>query len=557
LHGSGAFSSSLSALAAQVPDQPSAPTTTQVATAVKVAWTGPADNHLPISEYQVTIADSTGVFQEDKSLCDGSSSAVMTDMYCIIPMSSLTASPWALSAGTLIRFEVRARNARGWSSYSPANSGGVGAQSVPAAVAAPFTDASLTGEHLVYVEWAALSTMSGTGNSAVTSYHLQSGDGSSAWIDIIGWSPASLATAVSLTTSIVPGITYKFRVRAANIHGWGPWSTTTGIKAAQVPYQIATVSTSVEGSAGGVAIAWLTPADGSDPLAEYKIEIQGSTGSWVTESTYCVGAAVGTARSCAVPMSSLSTGSFGLAFDTLVAVRASARNSYGWGMPSPANTVGARTRRVPDQMPAPVAVGVSEAEIDLQWAALSGPQDGNSAVTSYNVYWDNGSGLVVVALLDRLVTSFSVTGLTGGVIYTFKVRARNIYGPGAFSSGLSVLASDKPDKMAIPTVTLAPAATSVVVAWTAPGYHSAPIAAYDIRLLTTGGAYIAASSCDGSQPTVVDSCQCAIPMAVITSLTGFTVDSLIQVKIRASNANGWGAYSELNTRGATIETVPA
>lgn len=46
-------------------------------------------------------------------------------------------------------------------------------------------------------------------------------------------------------------------------------------------------------------------------------------------------------------------------------------------------------------------------------------------------------------------------------------------------------------------------------------------------------------------------------MATIVSLTGLSVDQLIQVTIRAHNLNGWGAYSELNVVGATIETVPS
>lgn len=44
-------------------------------------------------------------------------------------------------------------------------------------------------------------------------------------------------------------------------------------------------------------------------------------------------------------------------------------------------------------------------------------------------------------------------------------------------------------------------------------------------------------------------------MTTIISLTGQTVDQLIRAKVRAHNANGWGAYSELNTAGATIETL--
>jgi hypothetical protein len=45
-------------------------------------------------------------------------------------------------------------------------------------------------------------------------------------------------------------------------------------------------------------------------------------------------------------------------------------------------------------------------------------------------------------------------------------------------------------------------------------------------------------------------------MTEIISLTGLSRDATIRVKIRAINAIGTGAYSELNTEGASIETVP-
>ena len=369
-----------------------------------------------------------------------------------------------------------------------------------------------------------------------------------------------MATSIELTGGIVAGTTYIFRVRASNLHGWGSWSPEVQIKAAQVPYQMATVSTAVESTAGAVTITWLAPADGSDPITAYEIEIQDTGGSWVVESTYCDGtdAAELSGRTCTVPMSVLRASPFSLAFDALVTVRASAQNSYGWGLESAANAGGAQIRREPDAMAAPVAVGVAEARIDLQWTGLSAPENGNSDVLAYSLYWDNGSGTTGIALLDALVTSTSVPGLTGGTTYRFKVRALNLYGPGAFSPELVVLASDLPDKAAIPTVTIGASETDVTVSWTEPGDHAAPISAYEILLLEADGVTWVSetANCDGSDSAIVSALSCAIPMTTVASVTGQAVDSLIRVKVRAQNANGWGDYSEPNTAGATIETAP-
>lgn len=64
LHGPGIVSTQVSALAAEPPDTPAAPTTSQVATGVRVTWIPPAFNHLAITEYEVVIADAGGTFAE-------------------------------------------------------------------------------------------------------------------------------------------------------------------------------------------------------------------------------------------------------------------------------------------------------------------------------------------------------------------------------------------------------------------------------------------------------------------------------------------------------------
>jgi hypothetical protein len=119
-------------------------------------------------------------------------------------------------------------------------------------------------------------------------------------------------------------------------------------------------------------------------------------------------------------MAELTGVNFGLAFDALIEVRASAGNSYGLAAaPSPTNTIGARIRRAPDQMAIASLTSVAESQIDITWTPLSAPEDGNSAVTSYNVYWDNGGGstTIALALVDSLTTTLSVPGLTGGSTY--------------------------------------------------------------------------------------------------------------------------------------------
>ena len=97
---------------------------------------------------------------------------------------------------------------------------------------------------------------------------------------------------------------------------------------------------------------------------------------------------------------------------------------------------------------------------------MTGSSTGNSAITTYNLYWDNGSGTSSISLSNSLVTSYTVTGLTGGTTYLFKLRAQNIYGYGTFSADGSVIAAEEPGMMS--QVTTSISGTDLKITWTQP-----------------------------------------------------------------------------------------
>jgi len=70
---------------------------------VKIAWTDPY-THItkPIINYQIIIRDVNGVYRAHPD-CDGTVTAIKTQKYCIITMSSLRQAPFSLNVlGTLI-----------------------------------------------------------------------------------------------------------------------------------------------------------------------------------------------------------------------------------------------------------------------------------------------------------------------------------------------------------------------------------------------------------------------------------------------------------------------
>jgi hypothetical protein len=202
----------------------------------------------------------------------------------------------------------------------------------------------------------------------------------------------------------------------------------------------------------------------------------------------------------------------------------------------------------------------TDVTLTMNWVALSGLSAGSSSVIAYSLYWDAGvaEAVTFTELTDALVTSFTVNAVEGGKTYRFKVRARNIYGYGEYSPVTVVIPDDKPGKTAIATVAVsATTPTEVEVSWPLPNDHSSVIQSYEILFMLANGDFAKElTRCDGALPAVVSARKCSVPMATLRTLTARPRDSLIRVKVRAFNAKGSGAFSEVNTAGATIETEP-
>lgn len=58
---------------------------------------------------------------------------MLTGSYCLVPMTVLR-STYGLTRGTIVRVKVRAKNAYGYSGYSPVNSVGATVQTEPGVV---------------------------------------------------------------------------------------------------------------------------------------------------------------------------------------------------------------------------------------------------------------------------------------------------------------------------------------------------------------------------------------------------------------------------------------
>jgi len=140
----------------------------------------------------------------------------------------------------------------------------------------------------------------------------------------------------------------------------------------------------------------------------------------------------------------------------------------------------------------------------------------------------------------------------------FKIRALNIYGWGDFSSEFTITASDVPSQMAIVTTSLV--LDTVRIDFDLPSNNGESIDTFDILILESDGITYTAdpTSCNGESDANIKANEyCDIPMSTLTSAPfSLPYNSLIQVKIRAHNVNGYGEYSQPNIIGEVALTKP-
>ena len=336
-------------------------------------------------------------------------------------------------------FRVRAVNTNGASDPSASVEGTPKAASYAPARPLNFS-AAQTGDGEVELTWDAHRyplTVSGY------EYNQDGGD----WNAITG---SDSSTHSHTVTGLTKGTTYAFAVRAVN----GAGSTDSDSRSVTIIGQPAAPDsfTAVAGDEQ-VWLGWRSPADFTISGYEYRQkEGTGAFGDWQK----IPGSRSGTTFHIVT----------GLSNDTSYTFQVRAANAAGESNASreqPA-TPGAASPApgVPEGFAAR-QTGVGH--VELTWEASSNPLD----VTGYEFRQDNGSWTTISGSDSRTV-SHSVTGLTQGVTYAFRVRAVNNSGNGTSSGAESVIVVTKraaPDSFAA-----AAGDTQVGLTWDDPGNAS-------------------------------------------------------------------------------------
>ena len=355
-----------------------------------------------------------------------------------------------------------------------------------------------------------------TGDSPIIRYDLERKT------DLTSFQGRASTTSLSLVdTTLMSGTKYYYRIQAVNSAGKSLDSaivhaTTFGVPDAPTLLAITTTSTTI-------TIAWSPSSDGGTPITSYTVErssndsfnsfvsFPGNTGYTLTDS--------------------------GLDKGSTYYYRVRAINSVG---SSTASSIKALTTlaTVPGA-PTDVNVEISGAYLlTVSWKASS--DTGGTPITSYTVERSDGNPSSFIPLTPSVsTTTFTDSGLTGGTVYYYRVKANNAQGPSAASAYALEVAVTYPD--APSGLMVLASGTTISVSW--------------IASANTGGlsiTYILSRSEAGAEFTNITTSTTTYPDS------GLKKGLTYSYKVLANNSLGESAFTlpQSETIDTTVPGIP-
>jgi large repetitive protein len=364
-----------------------------------------------------------------------------------------------------------------------------------------------------------LSWTTPTSGAPITDYILEHRMNIDEGLDWTPWTTVDDGVSGATNAFTVGGLTngklHSFRIYAINSIGKGEWSPELLVRPVYWPGTPVGLSAFAV-RAGEVKLTWTAPDDGGSAIYDYVIQrsTDGTTWTTVTEP-------ISSATSVTVT---------GLTQGTTYKFRVAAYNALGAG---PWTTPVTAVAPVRPAAPTGLKADPKSGAIRLSWDAAPA----GTLVENYYVDYCCESGEWIAADDGTLTaTALTITGLTDGVTYKFRVAANNAAGASSWTSPLSSTAGGPPPAPSGLTAAVAPAAGvgsgEVKLSWTAPTAGSA---------ITD---YVIESSTDGTTWTTVDD---GVSQATTATVRGLTNFSSYQFRVAAKNGYGIGDRSALVT----------
>lgn len=153
------------------------------------------------------------------------------------------------------------------------------------------------------------------------------------------------------------------------------------------------------------------------------------------------------------------------------------------------------------------------------------------------------------------MTQFILTSdIERGVVYSFKVRAKNIHGWGEWSDQTQIKAAGPP-YLSPQCMTENKIDGTILLSWYNPDNNSEDLTSQEIEIQTYDGDFLPdPTNCPTLDLKVQD---CTFTMSMLTSTPyNLVFGDLVVARARTTNFYGTSQWSQLNTQGAIIKQVP-
>ncbi|CAN2228422.1 Listeria/Bacterioides repeat [Candidatus Nanopelagicaceae bacterium] len=353
-----------------------------------ITVSGANANGSPITGYTVQAYDSTG--------------SAIVGKTCSITSPATSCEITGLTNGSEYTFTATATNGVGTSAAS-APSATVTPAGVPSA---PTGVTATSGTGKVTVEW----TAPAANGAAITSYTAQAYDPDGNPVSGASCTISAPSTSCDVTSNLIAGSNYTFKVVATNAAGTGSASTASAAAAVNAAPS-APRNVTATGSNGSATVSWDAPADS-----------RGSAVTGYTVTAYTAGnIAAGTCTAVA-PTETCSV--TGLTNGELYTFKVSATNGIGTSAQSTASAA-AKPSTIPS---APTSVVASAGDASASISFTAPATDGGSSITGYIVTASDGT------TASGTSSPIRITGLANETAYTFTVKATNANGDSVASS---------------------------------------------------------------------------------------------------------------------------
>ncbi len=462
-HGTGGWSSRALATTpatsqpGRITNLSAAKDATDRSTEIDLAWSAPAANGAAISSYRL-----------ERKVGSGSYEVIATSTP--IAVSATSYSDTDLTPGTTYTYRIRATNSLGDAAWS--NESGAMTDDVPDVI----TDlaATATSSTAIVLSW----TAPDDNGAAITSYTLQRKSGTGNYTDV------SMAIAGSATgytdTGLTPATMYTYRMTAFNAVGNTGWSNQPSATTPDAPpARITDLSASVSAADRyrSVSLSWTPPAANGEPITSYLVQRKTGSGNYTTVAL--------------LPDTGLTPG-------TTYMYRVRAVNAVGSALWSNVASVTTVATAAPDAVTDLAATTTSARGIDLSWST---PDANGEAISSYTIQRKSGSGNyadIATSTIAAGATAYTDTGLTPGASYTYRIRARNSVGDGAWSNEPSATTPAAPPDAITDLTATAASSTQIRLTWTPPAANGAAINSYTIERKAGSGSFVALGTGPGA-----------------------------------------------------------